>query len=145
VPVDLEATREWATANRAAWEIAPQIETVRGEKRQTGYALTLYARIPIEIPPSEERTRAVLASWDRLCLIAQSLGDRCGEGARVEIDPFDAAGRLRPENRFEPEVCVNARIVHPGHYLDPAGPDERARLVPLEDRLRELGLRPGHW
>jgi len=118
---------------------------VRGEKRQTGYALALYARIPIEIPPSEARSQAVLAAWDRLREIALSLGPLCGEGMRVMVDPFDAAGRLRPENRFEPEVCVTARIVHPGHYLEPAGSDERARLVPLEARLRELGLRPGHW
>jgi hypothetical protein len=61
------------------------------------------------------------------------------------VSPFDAAGRLRPENEFEPEVLLEARIVHTGRYLAAVAPDERTHLPPLEERLRKLGLRPGHW
>jgi hypothetical protein len=53
-------------SHRAAWELVPLVEMVRNEKRQTGYVLNLYARIPVEIPPSEERRQVMLATWDRL-------------------------------------------------------------------------------
>jgi len=145
VPVDAQQTRAWARSNRAAWELLPLVEMVRGEKRQVGYVLNLYARIPVEMPPSPERDRAVLATWDRLREIAVSLAGLGREGEQVEVAPFDAAGRLRPENALEPEVLLQARIVHPSRYLEEVSSDERKHLDPLEQRLRGLGMRPGHW
>lgn len=145
MPVDMRTTRTWAESNRAAWELVPLVEMVRGERRHVGYLLNLYARIPVEIPPSPERARAVRATWDRLRDIALSLAGLGQEGETVEVAPFDAAGRLRPENQFEPEVLLEARVVHADRYLDEVAADEREHLRPLEERLRELGMRPGHW
>jgi hypothetical protein len=145
VTVDTLETRAWAEKNRAAWEILPLVETTCGERRQLGYELDLYARIPTEIPPSAERQRKTAETWDRLREIAESLSGLGREGERVEVEPFDAGGRLRPENHFEPEVLLRARVVHPAEYLAPVGADERQHLGPMEERLRELGLRPGHW
>lgn len=145
MPVDVHDTQAWARSNRAAWELRPLVEMVRGERRQVGFVLNLYARIPVEMRPSPERDRAVLATWDRLREIAVSLAGLGREGEQVEVAPFDAAARLRSENHFEPEVLLESRIVHPARYLDAVAPDEREHLQPLEQRLRELGIRPGHW
>jgi hypothetical protein len=145
VPADSSDTQQWARDHRAAWEVVPLVEMVRGERRHVGYTLSLYGRIPMETPPGPERQEAVLAIWKRLRGIAQSLEGLGLEGERVEVAPFDAAGRLRPENDFVPEVLLEARVVHAGAYLAPVGADERAHLEPLERRLRDLGFRPGHW
>jgi len=145
MPVDPAEIRSWAASHRATWELLPLVEMIQGERRQIGHVLNLYARIPVEIPPSEERSQAILALWDRLREIALSLGGLGLEGERVEVGPFDAAGRLRPETRFVPEIQLTARIVHPTRYLEAVAADEREHMRPLEERLRELGLRPGHW
>jgi hypothetical protein len=145
VTIDAVETRAWAEKNRAAWEILPLVEMACGERRQLGYELNLYARIPTEIPPSAERRQKVAETWDRLREIAESLSGLGRGGEQIEVEPFDAGGRLRPENRFEPEVLLKARVVHPADYLAPVGADEREHLQPLEERLRDLGLRPGHW
>jgi hypothetical protein len=116
----------------------------QGEPVQVGYALRLYARVPTEIPPSPERRAAIIATWDRLREIADALVAE-EPGTRIEVDPYDAEERFRRENNFRPEVSVRARIVHEEDYFQPVDEDDRRRLRPLEDRLRELGLRPGHW
>jgi len=145
VPAGSSDTQLWAREHRAAWEVVPLVEMVRGSRRQVGYTLSLYARIPMEIPPGPERQEMVLAIWERLRGIAESLEGLGLEGERIEVFPFDAAGRLRPENDLEPEVLLEARVVHAGKYLAPVGADERTHLEPLERRLRDLGFRPGHW
>ena len=50
--IDLEATRTWAKENRAAWDLGRLVEMHEGKPVQVGYTLTLYARVPTEIPPS---------------------------------------------------------------------------------------------
>ena len=98
-----------------------------------------------EIPPSAERREAVIATWDRLREIADSLVAHEPEGTDIEVGPYDAEERYRRENGFRPEVSLQARIVHEKDYFDAVDADDRGRLRPIERRLRELGLRPGHW
>jgi hypothetical protein len=138
-------TRAWAGENRAAWELDPLVEMHEGRPVQVGYTLTLYARVPTEIPPSPERRQAVMAIWDRLRAIAEALAALEPEGTALEIGPYDVEERYRRETGFRPEVSLEARIVHERDYFAPVGVDERDRLQPLEHRLRDLGLRPGHW
>ena len=68
-----------------------------------------------------------------------------GADARLEVDPFDAAARLRPETQFAPEVLLSARLFHGSDLLVPVEAGERERLKPLEERLHELGLKPRSW
>jgi hypothetical protein len=145
MPIDPAQTRTWAEKNKAAWELVPLIEMHRGERIQVGYELDLYARIPAEIAPGGERQDAVLAIWDRLRQIAEALAPEEPAHDRLEVEPFDAAGRLRPETGFAPEVLLKARIFHASDYFKPASADERHQLRPLEERLHELGLRPKGW
>jgi hypothetical protein len=142
MPIDPVESRTWAEKNRAAWDLTRLVEMHQGKPVQVGYTLTLYARMPSEIPPSPERREAVIATWDRLRDIADALVPPEPPGIEIEVGPFDAEERFRRENGFRPEVSLEARIVH--RDLDP-GADDRDRLRPLEGRLRELGLRPDHW
>jgi hypothetical protein len=143
--LDADTTRAWAEENRAAWDLGPLVEMHEGQPVQIGYTLTLYARVPTEIAPSPKRRAAVIATWDRLREIADDLGAREPEGTDIEVGPYDAEERFRRENGFRPEVSLEARIVHEKDYFEPVDEGARARLRPLERRLRELGLRPGHW
>jgi hypothetical protein len=68
-----------------------------------------------------------------------------GKDARIEVDPFEAAARLRPETQFAPEVLLSARLFHGSDLLAPVQPGDRERLKPLEERLHELGLRARSW
>jgi hypothetical protein len=145
MPIDSAATRAWAEEHKAAWDLTPLVEMNHGERVQVGFELELYARIPVAITPGDERQNAVLGIWDRLREIAESLGPDGAAPDRLEVDPFDAAGRLRPETGFAPEVQLKARIFHASDYFAPAGADERRLLRPLEERLRELGLRQKSW
>jgi hypothetical protein len=145
MPIDAAETRAWAEKNKAAWEVCPLVEMHRGERVQVGFELSLYARIPTETAAGEDRQDAVVAIWDRLCQIAESIAPAEPARARLEVEPFDAAGRLRPETGFAPEVLLKARIFHASDYFEPAEADERKFVRPLEERLHELGLRQKCW
>jgi len=142
--VEVAATREWAAANKACWEVTPLIEKHKGELVQVGYDLSLFARIP-GMPAGEERHAAILALWDRLQEVAQSLAPLLGSDGRIDVEPFEEAGRLRPETQYEPELMLQARLFHPADYFAPASAADRERLRPIEERLGELGLRAKTW
>jgi hypothetical protein len=143
--IDPAECRAWAQQVKAAWDVSPLIEMERGQQVQVGFELELYARVPTEVPPSMERLSAVEAIWDRLRAIAESLLPLAGRDARLEVDPFDAAARLRPETQFAPEVLLSARLFHGPDLLAPVRPGDRERLKPVEDRLGELGLKARSW
>lgn len=143
--IDPAECRTWAQQARAAWELSPLVEMERGAQIQVGFELELYARVPTEVPPSAERQDAFEALWDRLREIAESLLPLAGADARLEVDPFEAAARLRPETQFTPEVLLSARLFHGSDLLAPVKPGDRERLKPIEDRLHELGLKARCW
>jgi hypothetical protein len=144
MPIDTAECRAWAAQVKCAWELAPLIEMERGAEVQVGFELSLYARVPGGVADLE-REASVEGIWDRLREIAESLVPLAGKDARLEVDPFDAAARLRPEAQFAPEILLSARLFHGSDLLAPVKPGDRERLKPLEDRLREMGLRSKSW
>jgi hypothetical protein len=142
MPIDPAECRAWAAQVKAAWELTPLIEMERGEEVQVGFELGLYARVPGDVAADLERQAAVEWTWDRLREIAESLVPLLGTDGRLEVDPFEAAARLRPETGLAPEVLLSARLFHGSDLLAPVRPGDRERLKPLEDRLHELGLCP---
>jgi hypothetical protein len=142
MPIDVDATRSWAKEHKAAWEVEPLFEMRAAAKVQVGYELDLYARLPAGLPTAEQ---AFTGLWDRLREIAESLLPLVGEQVLMDVEPFEAAGRLRPETGFAPEVLLQARLSHASDYFAPAGDQDRNRLRPLEERLTELGLRARCW
>ncbi|HSD67000.1 MAG TPA: hypothetical protein VLF95_09880 [Vicinamibacteria bacterium] len=143
--IDPGECRSWAAEARAAWEVTPLIEMERGAQVQVGFELSLYARAPTQLPPGPEREAAVERVWDRLREIAESLLPLAGADGRVEVDPFEAAARLRPETQFVPEILLSARLFHGSDLLAPMPAGERERLKPLEERLHDLGLKARCW
>ena len=145
MPIDPAECREWAQEAKAAWEVSPLIEMEGGAQIQVGFELSLYARTPVHLPPGPDREASVVATWDRLCEIAESLVPLAGADARIEVDPFEAAARLRPETQFAPETLLSARLFHGSDLLVPVRAGDRELLKPVEDRLSELGLKPRSW
>ena len=143
--IDAAECRTWAQQSKAAWEVTPLIEMEKGSAVQVGFELSLFARVPTDQPPGPEREAAVEGLWDRMREIAESLAPLAGADARVEVDPFDEATRLRPETQFAPEILLSARLFHGSNLLAPVEPGDRELLKPLEDRLHELGLKPRRW
>ena len=143
--IDPAECRTWAQQNRVAWEVTPLVEMERGSQVQVGFELSLFARVPTDLPPGEDREAAVEALWDRMREITESLVPLAGTDARVEIDPFEASARLRPETQFAPEILLSARLFHGSDLLAPVKPGDRERLKPLEERLHELGLKARSW
>ena len=143
--IDPAECRTWAQQARAAWEVTPLLEQRKGERIQVGFELNLFARMPTEIPPGPERQAAVERLWDRLREIAESLLPLAGVDGRIDVDPFEAAARLRPETQFAPEILLSARLFHGADLLVPVDEGDREQLKPLEDRLHELGLKARNW
>jgi hypothetical protein len=143
--IDPAECRTWAQQAKAAWEVTPLIEMERGAQVQVGFELSLFARVPVDLPPDSDREAAVERIWDRMRDIAESLVPLAGKDARLEVDPFEAAARLRPETQFAPEVLLSARLFHGSDLLAPVRTGDRERLKPLEDRLHDLGLKSRSW
>jgi hypothetical protein len=143
--IDPAECRTWAQEAKAAWELAPLLEQRKDDRIQVGFELTLYARMPAGAPPGPERQAAVERLWDRLRDVAESLLPLAGADARIEVDPFEAAARLRPETQFAPEILLSARVFHGADLLVPVREGDREQLKPLEDRLHELGLKARSW
>jgi hypothetical protein len=109
-----------------------------------GFVLNLYARLPMEIPPGEERRKAGAALWERLRGILDQALEGGGGEAQVEVDPPRTAAVLRPENKMEPEISLRARVRHKEAFQPVTG-DERERMSAFEKKISALGLRAGHW
>ena len=142
--VDVEATRAWAREKKACWEIVPLVEKHRDELVRVGFDVSLFARVP-DLPAGDARFAEVHAMWDRLRDVAESLAPLVQGDGRIEVDPFEEAGRLRPETQFAPEIMLQARLFHSSEYFTPASAADRERLKPIEARLGELGLRAKSW
>lgn len=143
--IDPAESRTWAQQAKAAWELRPLIDQQKGQRIQVGFELDLYARLPIDVPPSTERQAVVERLWDRLREIAESLLPLTGGDGRIEVDPYEAAARLRPETQFAPEMLLTARLFHGADFLAPVHEGDRERLKPVEERLNELGLKQHSW
>ena len=143
--VDIATCRAWAQEQKVAWEVTPLVELEKGAPVQVGFELGLFARVPTDIPPGPEREAAIEALWDRMREIAESLLALAGPDARIEVDPYEAAARLRPETQFAPEMLLSARLYHGSNLLAPIEPGDRELLKPLEERLHELGLKQRSW
>ena len=135
----------WAKEHQASFEIAPLIEMHAGQKVQVGYEINLFAELPAGAAAGPEREQAVMGLWERLRTVAEWLLPPEATKARLDIAPFRAAARLRPENEMEAEVMLTARLFHASDYFAPVDERERLALSVLEKRLTGMGLKQGHW
>ncbi len=137
-------TAEWAKTHQASFEAEPIIEMRGSEKIQAGFMLSLYARLPMEIPPGEERKTAAAALWERLRAILTQALDGQGGDVQVDIEPLRTAAALRPSNKMQPEITLRAHIRHKEAF-QAVSADERQRMSAFEKKISAMGLRAGHW
>jgi hypothetical protein len=135
----------WARTHRACFEAVPLVE-VRDRKQITvGFTLDLYAGLPLDKPAGPERQAEAQRIWQRLKAILESVVPAGASGARLEIEPQQAAAYLRRENELQPEIGLRARVIHGEDYFAAVTNEERTRLSALERELKAKGLQPGHW
>jgi hypothetical protein len=133
--------REWARRLKACWEFEVVQEMVKGAGvRPDALALNLYAQPdPTDEDPGD---RAFAAAWARLREVATRVLTS-EEGVHVEIEPFDASARFRPETGQISEVTLTVRFTA---SRAEAAPDRAPQLrATIEQRLKQLGLRPRAW
>lgn len=135
---------DWARAHRVSYEIAPLVEMRGGDKLQVGFTVSLYAEAPQELAPGAEDSAASEKLKQELARCAADALANEERVARTEPDP-EGGVMLRPENELKPEVCLSWRIFHKDEYLKPVTDADRESLALCEKRLRELGLKRGHW
>ncbi|HEY6548318.1 MAG TPA: hypothetical protein VI589_10445 [Vicinamibacteria bacterium] len=134
----------WAKAHQACFEAEPIIEMKGSEKIAAGFTLSLYARLPMDVPVGEERRKAGAALWEQLRAILDRALEGEGVQARVEVEPPRTAAVLRPENEMQPEIALRARVRH-SEAFEPVTADERQRIAAFEKKISAMGLRAGHW
>jgi hypothetical protein len=135
-------TAAWAKAQQACFETEPIVEMRGSEKVAVGFVLSLYARLPMDVPPGEARRTASAALWERLRRILDQALE--GGAAEVDVDPPKTAAVLRPENEMIPEVALRARVRHKEAF-QPLTAGEREGMAAFEKKLSALGLKAGHW
>jgi hypothetical protein len=130
----------WARAHHAAYELGPLVEMVKGRPVQVGFTISLYARLPLEAEPGDDRRAKVAEIGKVLREILQSLVPAEGGRARLEIDGPRAAVVFEPGAGREPEVDLTARVFHAHDYFAEATADEEGRLRAVARRLADMGL-----
>lgn len=138
-PVE-EQVRDRIRAAEVCWEIAPHCEQHDHARVPVGFDLTLFARRPADCT-SDPGCAACVRAHAVLRQIAEAV---LSDVARYEIEPFDAAFQLRPENGWEPELRLVARVVH-GHTFEPAGAGERDEAREIGNALTRLGAPERVW
>ena len=131
----------WAREHRAAFELDPLIELVRGATVQVGFSLTIYVAAPMEEAPGQ-RLEAVRRLWDELKELAEDVSPEAQRTSRVQLDQA-ARVVLRPANEFKPEVGLTFHVFPRGESLASVTPEDRERMTRLEKRLLSFGLKAG--
>lgn len=132
----------WAREHRAAFQTVPLVESVKGERVQVGFALTLYVAAPMESAPGAERGQAVAKLWDELKLLAEDVAPDSERTARVQLEQA-ARVVLRPENEFKPEVSLIFNLFPRGGGMAPVTNEDRERMHQVEKRLATFGVKQG--
>lgn len=137
---------EWARAHRACFETEALIEMVGGHRSQIGFTLQMFASVPMELPPGDERRKAGAEILAKLkSLLDQAVAESAvgGADARVEIEP-DRGVVMRPDNKMEPEVTLRARVEH-SSAAKPVTAGDKDAMSAFTRKLTAMGLKAGRW
>ena len=134
----------WARTHKACFEMTPLTEMRGSERIQVGYNVDLYALLPMDKAPGEERTAAGAEIWNRLKAIVEEATTE-GGAARFEVEAARVGAIMRQQNDLQPEINLRARVFHAADYFAAVTNEERDRVPAFEKRLTTLGLKPGRW
>ncbi|MFI5183426.1 MAG: hypothetical protein ACHQNV_03430 [Vicinamibacteria bacterium] len=131
----------WVKGHAPSFEVAPLVEFLKGRQVQVGFTLSLYARLPMEKAPREERRAAAEEIRKHLREIVQALAPPQDSRARVEIEAPRATVVIEPGGGREPEVAVHARVFHRDDYFAETTVAEEKRVHDATRRLTDMGVR----
>ena len=123
--------QQWVREHRVTWETTSRREAVQGQDSLAELELTLVGHYP-RSQVSVVGTDGGALVYERLRSIALHVLEPL-PAARYDIDPFDAAVRLRAEEGFTPEVELTLVL------------EDRGALAPIESGLEQLGVQRKHW
>ncbi len=140
-----EATlKDWVRQHRVTWELGPWQELVEHRPMTVGFELRLFGQHGPHVHASPG-CRECVPLYERLRAIALAALPKEHRPTRYQIEPFDAAFRLRPESQWAPEVQLTMHIVHREGYLRPLGECEKRCADEIQKALCGLGVQPKSW
>jgi hypothetical protein len=135
--------KDWVRQHRVTWEIGPSQELVEHRPQTVGFELRLFGRHEADVHASPGCQECVAVHNRRA--IAEATFPKEHRPTRYEIEPFEAAFRLRPESEWKPEVQLIVRIVHREGSLLPLDECEKRCAEEIQLALRGLGVQPRTW
>ncbi len=117
------------------WEMFPLRELKGGRLCQVGLELRLHAQSPRADPSSTE-------ARETYAMLREIVLEALPQPAGLEIEPYDAAVRLRHETGWAAEVDLRAEIRNQGEAFEPADA-ERKQAKAVTTSLRKLGISEG--
>jgi hypothetical protein len=130
----------WAREHGVNYEVEPLIELVEGRQVQVGFAVNLYARLPMDERPKSERWLDEALIRGRLHGLLQSLAPPPGGRGRLQMQPDRAAAFLNASAGMAPEIMVTAHVFHGDQYFTPVTEGERSNLNEAVRKLSDLGV-----
>ena len=132
--------QEWVRGYRVTWEATSRRDAAPGQDSLAELELTLVGHPDGRVPVVDVDGGALV--YERLRAIALHVLAPLPT-ARYDIDPFDAAVRLRAEEGFVPEVELTLVLEALAH--DPSDPGLKQALAAIESGLEQLGVQRLHW
>ncbi len=136
----LESIRKWVQDHEVCWELAPNVEMVKGEGVvQVGFELSVYAQV-------EHAAEAEIATiFEKTEQLVEQVMPQSEIPLLCKIGAFDHARHLRKETGYAAEVCVPIELSFTDPRHRPGSKEVDACVRPIEARLRDLGLKPRAW
>ncbi len=134
--------RAWAREHKVCYEVRPLMSKQGDRLVQVGFEFEIAARLPAAGESRQQATRQLVSAIARL---AHRVFPTEGEVARFELAPFRPVAQLRKETGLQPEVCRVVQVYQKEDFRKSVVEGDRQRLGPLEQRLRELGVKAHSW
>ncbi len=147
--VDLSAAppamKELVQRFRVCWETLPDYYYVEGQKRQTGFVLSLTGTHEPGVEHPEPGCEHCLRVRRTLKAIADAIIPKERRDTDHDIVPYDQAIHYDPGRKFRPEVSLQIWIRHRSGFEREVDACEVRCLNEMTQRLKEFGAREGKW
>ena len=130
----------WAKQHGANYEVEPLIELVQGRQVQVGLVISLYARLPVDDRPRQERWLDEALIRGKLHAALQSLAPPPGGRGRLEIQADRPAAFIAVSAGMVPEIAVTAHVFHGDEYFAAVTEGEKAKVYDAVKRLAQMGI-----
>lgn len=135
----------WAREHKVCYDVGPLMRKDGDKLVQVGFEFEIAARLPDATAGVESRQQATRHLLSAMAQLAHRVFPTEGDVARFELAPFQPVAQLRKETGFRPEVRRVVQVYRKENFWQSVGEGDRQRLGPLEQRLRELGVKAGSW